>query len=570
MGLLQNSSSSSSTVNGADESSPLLGNQGEDNGKATSAPTLPSSAAQPGRPWQRRKRTMSRASIASSLAALPKVHDPHRIVAIMCVLIFFGSSSGGFTGITMTRILEDRFCREYYYGATQSLGGGGGGGDDDASFQPIDEDLCKVDVIQSRLAYLVAVHSFIEAAVGCVVAMPWGFVADRVGRRPVWALALFGMILMSLWQMAVVYFSSALPIRLYWLAPLGLIVGGGNAVLNAAVCGMLVDVLPEADRAISIMRIHVASMFGNLVSPALASILMPHTGPWPLVWFSLVLISIPIVGILFVPETLSTKPDVGTDTPATAETEEQDADATFSARLSRSLAELKDSLPMLQTPSVVFLLLTAAVTVMPVFYSTASFMAQFVSKRYHIHLAYTGYVQAAYGAAHVLVILVAIPWLSEWSLRPTAPRWLRMADERRRDLAFMRWSFAPLIAGPVIMALSTSLPAFVCGLLVMSLGSGAGSYVTSALTFYVGPEERTRAFSLMGVMQIVGSLYAMPMLAGLFAAGMKAGGLGIGLPYLGVAALCSLGVVLLAFVRLSETKDREEAADGPQSEDGTI
>jgi hypothetical protein len=56
------------------------------------------------------------------------------------------------------------------------------------------------------------------------------------------------MILMILWQMAVVYFSSALSIRLYWLAPLGLLVGGGNAVTNATLYGLLADVLPESDR----------------------------------------------------------------------------------------------------------------------------------------------------------------------------------------------------------------------------------------------------------------------------------------------------------------------------------
>ncbi|KAF3026478.1 hypothetical protein E8E14_012970 [Neopestalotiopsis sp. 37M] len=552
--MQRSSSSSSDSINGVDEAAPLLSSHSKNNEEASGTPTW-SSSSRPGR-----KRTISRASIASSIATLPKVYDPQKIVIILCALIFFGSASGGFAGIPMTRILEDRFCREYY-GATESLG-------DEA--QPIDEDLCKVDVIQSRLAYLVAVHAFIEAAIGCLVAMPWGFVADRIGRRPVWSLSLVGMILMILWQMAVVYFSSALSIRLYWLAPLGLLVGGGNAVTNATLYGLLADVLPESDRAIAIMRLHVSSMFGNLVSPALASILMPHTGPWPLVWFSGVLVLIPIFGIFFVPETLSNNnnPETDADMSRTAESNEQE-NASLAARLSRSMAELKNSLPMLKSPSVVLLLLATAMTVMPVFYSTMSFMSQFVSKRYHIHLAYTGYVQAVYGAAHVLVILVAIPWLSEWSLRPatgSAPRWLHMPNERRRDLAFMRWSFAPLIAGPVLMALSTSLPAFVCGLLVMSLGSGSGSYVTSVLTFYVAPEERTRAFSLMGIMQIVGSLYAMPMLAGLFTAGMRIGGLGIGLPYIGVATLCTLAVVLLAFVRLNETKDREEEEEEEEAQ----
>lgn len=95
---------------------------------------------------------------------IPQARSPHAIVAVLCALVFLGSSSGGFTIIPMTRILEDRFCREYY-------------GVSDGS--PIEEGLCKVDVVQARLAYLMAVNSFVGAVVGCLVAIPWGGVADR-------------------------------------------------------------------------------------------------------------------------------------------------------------------------------------------------------------------------------------------------------------------------------------------------------------------------------------------------------------------------------------------------------
>lgn len=95
---------------------------------------------------------------------IPRARSPRAIVAVLCALVFLGSSAGGFTVIPMTRILEDRFCREYY---------GVGAGD------AIDEGLCKVDVVQARLAYLMAVNSFVGAVVGCLVAIPWGGVADR-------------------------------------------------------------------------------------------------------------------------------------------------------------------------------------------------------------------------------------------------------------------------------------------------------------------------------------------------------------------------------------------------------
>lgn len=186
---------------------------------------------------------------------IPQARSPRAIVAVLCSLVFLGSSAGGFTVIPMTRILEDRFCREYY----------GVGGE-----ESVDEGLCKVDVVQARLAYLMAVNSFVGAVVGCLVAIPWGGVADRyvlifffssfcvslilcfdhlsrVGRRPVWSLALLGMIVEAAWQMTVVWLSETMSIYLVWLGPLGLVIGGGNAVLNAVSSGMLADVVPESD-----------------------------------------------------------------------------------------------------------------------------------------------------------------------------------------------------------------------------------------------------------------------------------------------------------------------------------
>ncbi|KAK9784882.1 putative Major facilitator superfamily transporter [Seiridium cardinale] len=477
----------------------------------------------------RHDRTTSIASMAS--INVPQARNPNTILAIICGLIFVAAGSGGFFTIPMTRIFEDRFCQEYYSSIR-------------SRDEPIDEDLCKVDIIQSRLSTMFAVNSFIEAAIGCLVAMPWGFVADRIGRRPVFTLTLLGMAASGVWQMAVGWFTNILPIQLYWLGPLGLLIGGGNAVLNSTLSSIMSDILPEPDRAIGFMRIHAASMLGNLCSPAISAALMPRVGAWPLLFVSLVLTVGSAIAMLFVPETLGPKPN-------TADVDSHQS-GNIGARLSHSLEELKDSLSMLKSRSVVLLML-ANVTTMPVIYCTLQFLSQFVSKRYHIKLADTGFIQGSYGAVHVLIILVVIPYLSALAMRPTSPRWIRMADEKQRDLTFVRWSFVALTLGSLLMAFSPALPVFICGLFILGFGSGTGSYVSSILASFVDKEHRTRMFSLLGVMQIVGSLYAMPMLAGLFTVGMKLGGFWIGLPYLGVAAQCAVAIVLVAFVTLSKT-----------------
>lgn len=305
------------------------------------------------------------------------------------------------------------------------------------------------------------------------------------------------------------------------------------------------------------MRIHVSSMVGNLFSPALSSVLMPRLGPWPLLCASEALLFLPVFAVLFLPETLHHKEvDLEPD---------QVGGGDLRARLSRSYAALSESLSALKGKSVV-LLLACCLAQMPAIICTLQFLDQFASKRYHIPIAYTGYIQGAYGAAHALVVLVIIPIFSSFIMRPACPRAIRMPDERQRDLTFARWSFIALAAGALVMGLSPVLPGFVCGLFIMALGSGAGSYIGSTLTFYVDQEHRTRMFSVLGMVNIAGNVYAMPALAGLFTLGMRLGGEWISLPYLGVSTLCMTALIMLLFVRLprAEVEDDSQlsACDG--------
>ncbi|KAI1840122.1 hypothetical protein JX266_013665 [Neoarthrinium moseri] len=525
---------SSDAIDTTTERSPLLSRQypqHHDSRQDVETAQPPRPASRPGH----RRAAPSIASIAGSLH-VPKTHNPQVILAIICVVVLIGSGSGGLFGIPMTRILEDRLCHEYY-GRVRTH----------AELQePIDEELCKVETIQSKLAYLFATASVLEAVVGCTFAMPWGIAADRIGRRPVFAIALTGMLFTEFWGMIVAYIRE-IPIHYYWLGPLGHALGGGNAVLSATLSSMMADILPEQDRAIGFMRIHVSSMIGNLCSPALSSVLMPVVGPWPLLWASQAMTAVSAIAILFVPETLTHHRKASGPDENDAGVGALDA-GSLVTRVRRSLVELRDSLSMLTSRSVVLLMLVT-LTMMPILFSTLQFLPMFASKRYHMPLAQTGYIQGAYGAAQLVVVMVVVPWISAMVMRPGVPRAVRMPDEKTRDLVLLRWSFVALCLGTLAMSVSPVLPGFVCGLVLMSFGSGASSFVKSTLAALVDQEHRTRMFSLQGIVDIMGSIYALPSLAGLFTAGMKLGGLWIGLPYLGVAILCAFDVGLLAFVR---------------------
>ncbi|KAI1136459.1 MFS general substrate transporter [Hypoxylon sp. FL0543] len=485
--------------------------------------------------WKRgRSKSPTLASIASTSISLSTPKKSGAVIGLFLLIVLTCSSADAFKQIPMTRIFEDILCHEYY-GKTPGL---------DA---PIDEALCKVDAIQSNLAYLFAVLEALNAGISCLVALFWAIVADRIGRKPVYATTSAGMVLSMLLTIGVAWFSDILPPRLLWVSSLAHLFGG-SPVMNACIYSMLSDVVPESTRSITFMRIHMTSLVGNLISPALSSAMMSLTGPWPAMLVALIMWTIATAMIALIPETFHR--DLHSD--------ETDSEAaTFKTRILRGLNQLKDSLSIIRIRSIALVLCICLLTY-PILVCTLQFMVQFISRRYRLPLEKTGYVQSIYGIAHMVVVLLIIPAVSFLIVQPATPKWLRVADEKRRDLVLVRWSYAISVVGTFILGISPSLPVFVAGLLIMSLGSGSASFIKSIAASHVDAEHRSRLFTIMSLLDIVSNIYAMPALAGLFTLGMRLGGEWIGLPYIGVSITCLGMLALSLFVQVPASKNNDE------------
>ncbi|KAI0397355.1 major facilitator superfamily transporter [Xylariaceae sp. FL0594] len=552
-----------------------------------------------------RRSGFSFASVASTIAShVPRAHvrnedgsSSSSVLHVLCAVIFLASCSGGFIELPMTRLIEDIICRQYYGVAAAETSSSSSSlvavsrrdwesgrlGTDYLRLsrtQTIDESMCKEDAIQKKLAYLLAVNATLFAIVGCVAAFPWGLAADKIGRKPIVTLAMTGLLMSALIEMAVVYWHDAFPLTAIWLSSTGQLVGGGNAVLGAVIFTMVTDATREEDRAMAFLRTHISNLCGNLLSPSVAAVVMERTGSlWiaPIIGTSLFCLGTVI--FIFLPETMVRKKE---HTRAHSDSESDDDDrASPSSRVQEILHQLEEYVTMLtKSPSLVVLLTTLLLFAMPSSFSTLNFMNQYVSRRYGVTIAQTGYVQTVYGVASVVASLVVLPRLSRAMLSvspspsssssssspPSSPnkrrwRW-SFSSEQARDLHLARASLLLLFLGSLTLALSPSLlPSFVLGLVLMALGAGASSLVKSLMSARVDPGHRSRLFSLAGIIDVLGSVYAQPLLASLFSLGLRlaAGGGGgggdgnavwIGLPYAGVAVLTALAGALLLFVRI--------------------
>ncbi|KAI1818184.1 major facilitator superfamily transporter [Poronia punctata] len=438
----------------------------------------------------------------------PRHHEQGTVINALCIVIFIICCSGGFTQLPLTRLMEDILCHRYY-------------GIEDF----IDESMCKVDGVQKELAYILAIKSTLFAVVGCVAAFPWGVAADRVGRKPIIVLAVAGLLVSVLMEMTVVYWHDVFPLTAVWAAAAGQAIGGGDAVLIAVISTMVTDATREEDRAMSFLRVHVSNLCGSLLSPSLSAIVMSRFGKnlWISPFIGLSLLVGGGIGFIFLPETIPPPPS-------------------SSSTSKKSKSSMRTYLTILKSSPIFLLTLLCS---MPVFYSTLNFLNQFVSVRYHITIAQTGYVQSAYGIASIFASLIVLPFISK-HLAPNS-----------RDLFLARTSYLALLLGSLTMSLAPSLVLFVLGLVLLALGSGAGSLTKSLMSSRVDADARTRLFSLASVVEVLGSVFAQPMLAALFSLGLGLGNddddggyeFWIGLPYFGIAVLVALAGGLLVFVK---------------------
>lgn len=90
------------------------------------------------------------------------------------------------------RMLEMAVCRDYYRSHNATVIG-----PPPQSYVP--EKLCKVPQIQNNLAYLRAIRSLLMTIPGLLLTLPYGRLADRIGRKPVMLLGMTGQVLNYFW-----------------------------------------------------------------------------------------------------------------------------------------------------------------------------------------------------------------------------------------------------------------------------------------------------------------------------------------------------------------------------------
>jgi hypothetical protein len=93
-----------------------------------------------------------------------------------------------------TRIFEANICLHHYRQHDASVIGADG---------TIPEKLCKIDAVQQKMAMIFGWQDMFDALPGILLAVPFGTLADRVGRKWIFTASLMGLQFSSAWVLVI-------------------------------------------------------------------------------------------------------------------------------------------------------------------------------------------------------------------------------------------------------------------------------------------------------------------------------------------------------------------------------
>ncbi|KAL2000286.1 hypothetical protein VTN02DRAFT_3307 [Thermoascus thermophilus] len=481
--------------------------------------------------------------------------DGRRRLRLRLMLTLFAMILAVETGNAMvsgptTRIYEAIACRRFYEIQDPSRIAPDG---------QVPEALCKRKEVQGEVATVTGYGEFFDGLFSVVLAIPYGLMADRRGRKPTVCLAIPGFVLNMVITLVVLWFSDVFPLRAVWLSSLAWLCGGGLVVAASIIWTMMADVTTESQRVAIFFQFGVAAMGSEFLSSAASSWLMGRD-PWipMLVGWGIMLAG--VLAGLSLPETMppSDASHALSDLRRSQEGEEQEETAAPTAKTGTGLTTLRRKVSSTVSPygfviaNRQVLLLLSAFLVYRLSRGTAWFLVQYISARYGWTIARANLLVSLKSGFTVVLFTAILPALSWYLVRR------RGTDTRRKDLILTRASIVFLLLGTLGIGLSPTVPALTVCLAVQTLGAGFVFAARALITALVPRHQTARLYTVVEILQAVGAIVASPTVTAFFRWGLDLGGGWVGLAWFVASGFFALVALVVWAVRLPPRAVRVE------------
>jgi MFS family permease len=118
-----------------------------------------------------------------------------------------------------------------------------------------------------------------------------------------------------------------------------------------------------------------------------------------------------------------------------------------------------------------------------------------------------------------------------------------------KDLLMARLSVVVFAVGSLAVGLAETRVLATAGIVLMACGAGYAVLARSIMSSLVSGEHAGLLYTVISVVESVGSVAAGPLLSQLFNLGLHWGGAWIGLPFTTAALLYAIAFLIVGFVR---------------------
>ncbi|KJK78447.1 hypothetical protein H634G_06145 [Metarhizium anisopliae BRIP 53293] len=454
-----------------------------------------------------------------------------------------------------TAILQDIVCKQYYDGV-DSLAG---------TTHVQEKDRCSVVPVQSEVAYVIGWEAAIENIPNMLLAVPFGALADKVGRKRILLVALFGMFMNDAWIRLVYWFPDVFPVRAVWIAGLWQAIGSGAATLSSITHALVADACPEEQRQVyetitsAFSQIRSAKLLSQLIFVPIGGALI-STNPWvPMFVSTGFMISGFIAAVILVPGDWPSEPAHSIERQGLLQDESPGVHSkaqwfswtgirSSTSQIAGWTASNSRLVPLVLSFFVFQLGEQAGLTL----------LLQYAAKRLDWTLSKASFLISVRAGVNMSALVVLVPAVSAILLTTYH------LSVMQKDKCIAQASGLLLVLGCLVVFQATSAISMVGGLVLISVGDVFAIPVRSLTTGLVDSTHLGVLYTVIEVMTQSGLFIGQPMLAETFRWGLKLGGFWIGMPFLFAAVFFTLALIAVSTVpsRRRILVPQEDLAEG--------
>ncbi|KAI4256948.1 MAG: hypothetical protein L6R42_005936 [Xanthoria sp. 1 TBL-2021] len=498
-----------------------------------------------------------------SVAALKDFRSRPSTPILCCtfILFFLISFSKHVIEVPTIRLFELAACHQHYAHVQGAVGHDG----------DTDNRLCKVPDVQNELSTLTGWKFGLDAVYvlvispshwldtclqdgeldrpGLFLAIYYGSVAGKYGRKPVLLLFSTGMLLSLGWIVLICWLDGRVPIRLVWLSSLFTFIGGGQRVAKAMLFTIVSDAVDTSHRTSYLSFLASIPHITTLIAPPLSAVFM-RISIWLPFEAAIGALTLTYILILLMPESSKlTPPSDPITTNTTSSHLPHDRQPLLSPRSSsnRITAETPPTWyteihHLLHTPSL-RLSLTIFLSA-PTALVAKSFVYQHASESFGWEMSSTTWLRVSQALGASLVTLFALPILNSL-VHP-----LTLHQARKFDLAVLRASLLVAAIGFAVLWQAKASWMLVLALFICGLSEAIQPANQGLATSFVARELNARLFTTVAVVETVGKLAGGPAQSALFSIGRREGRGSLGVNFLASSGIFLVLLLLAVLVRV--------------------